>query len=818
MAAPAAAALAPPYQSASCPTGEPYKLGNRRLYFLSILSGIRLLKAERIASSLIYITEINAACQARKEPEHTLACARSEKGAYRAEQSANTIMNTLHTTALNEFLTGTVERITFHSEESGFCVLRVKVRGQRDLITVIGNTATVTPGEYIEGHGEWVNNRVHGLQFKAKRLRVIPPSTLEGIEKYLGSGIVKGIGPHFAKKLVQAFGEKVFEIIEHESDRLLELEGIGPKRQERVTQAWSEQKIVREIMVFLQSHGMGSARAVRIYKTYGEQAIERVRENPYRLALDIHGIGFKSADIIAQRLGIPPDSLLRAQAGVRHVLQEFATEGHCAMEHERLVQTTHQLLEIPIPIIEHAIEHEIKKERLIPETILDKPCLFLTPLYRAEVGVATHVRRLLHGHPPWGQVDIAKALPWVEKKTGLQLSESQRRAIAQAINSKVTIITGGPGVGKTTVLNSILRIVRAKGATVLLGAPTGRAAKRLTEATGLNAKTIHRLLEFDPHSFNFKHHAANPLKAALVVIDEVSMVDVILMNQLLQAIPSHAACLLVGDRDQLPSVGPGQVLADIIASERIATLQLTEIFRQAANSRIIVNAHRINQGKMPENLRDPAILHDFYFIPATTPESIQAKLLELVTTRIPRRFGFDPIQDIQVLTPMNRGTLGARALNIALQQQLNFPAEPPVSRFGWTFASGDKVIQTVNNYDKEIFNGDIGRITRLELEEGVVCINFDGRELTYELGELDEVALAYAISVHKSQGSEYPAVVIPLAMQHYTLLQRNLLYTGVTRGKQLVIIVGQSKALAIAIKSVNATQRITQLASRLAAC
>lgn len=722
----------------------------------------------------------------------------------------------LHSETPPEFLTGAVERVTFHSEENGFCVLRIKVRGERDLITVVGNTPTVTPGEYVECHGEWVNDRTHGLQFKAKHLRVIPPSTLEGIEKYLGSGMVKGIGPHFAKKLVQAFGEQVFEVIEHESERLTELDGIGPKRKEQVIQAWAEQRVIRAIMVFLQSHGVGSARAVRIYKTYGDQAIERVRENPYRLALDIHGIGFKTADRIAQRLGIPADSLIRAQAGVRHVLQEFANEGHCAMEQGRLVETASQLLEIPAPIIEQAITQEVAEGQLIAEIIAGKPCLFLAPLYRSEIGVAKHLQRLLRGVPPWGQINADKAIPWVEAKTGLLLSPSQRVALIQTINNKITVITGGPGVGKTTVVNSILRIVRAKHTQVLLGAPTGRAAKRLAESTGLEAKTIHRLLEFDPHAMGFKHHAANPLQADLIVIDEVSMVDVGLMNQLLQAIPNHAACILIGDKDQLPSVGPGQILADIIASQKISTVHLSEVFRQAASSKIVVNAHRINQGKMPEKANEAAILSDFYFIPTKSPETIQDRVLELVTSRIPKRFGLDSTRDIQVLTPMNRGSLGARALNGLLQQQLNGQSQPKINRFGWSFAPGDKVIQTVNNYDKEVFNGDIGRITRIALEEGLVHIDFDGREIEYELGELDEIALAYATSVHKSQGSEYPAVVIPLAIQHYTLLQRNLLYTGITRGKRLVVLVGQPKALAIAVKRINSTARLTHLSARLA--
>jgi len=711
-----------------------------------------------------------------------------------------------------EHLQGAVERVTFHSLESGFCVLRVKVRGQRELVTVIGTAATITPGEYVECTGTWTNNRLHGLQFKTQHLRVVPPTTLEGIEKYLGSGMVKGIGPHFARKLVRAFGDQVFAIIEQEPDRLLELEGIGAKRKEYVTQAWSEQKVVREIMVFLQSHGVGTARAVRIYKTYGERAVELVQENPYRLALDVHGIGFKSADAIARRLGIPGDAPMRAQAGVRHVLQEVAGDGHCAAYREELVASAVQLLEIPAPVIEQAVEDELAEENLAAELIQKKPALFLTPLYRSERGIAEHIARLA-GEPRWGPIDAARALPWVEKTTGLRLSESQREAVTRAVNRKVTVITGGPGVGKTTVVNSILRILRAKGVQVLLCAPTGRAAKRLSESTGFEAKTIHRLLEFDPRMMGFKRSQSAPLDGELIVVDEVSMVDAVLMNQLLRAVPDHCAVLLVGDVDQLPSVGPGAVLADMIGSGALPVVRLTEIFRQAASSKIIVNAHRINQGQMPEG--SGTAESDFYFIPSDTPEDIHGKLLQVVTERIPERFGLDPIDDIQVLTPMNRGGLGARSLNVELQQRLNAGAEPRITRFGWTYAPGDKVIQTVNNYDKEVFNGDIGRITRIDEEAGLICIDHDGRQVEYETGELDEVSLAYATTVHKSQGSEYPAVVIPLAMQHYMLLERNLLYTAVTRGKKLVVVIGQTKALAMAVRRLGSVRRLTNLRHRL---
>ncbi len=708
-----------------------------------------------------------------------------------------------------------MERVTFHSEDSGFCVLRVKVRAHQDLATVVGTAAIVHAGEQVACEGSWVNDRTHGLQFKARSMRVIPPSTLEGIEKYLSSGMVRGIGPHFARKLVHSFGQEVFDVIEHTPERLTELEGIGAKRRQRITAAWAEQKVVRDIMVFLQSHGVGTARAVRIFKTYGDQSVERIRENPYRLALDIHGIGFHTADIVARQLGIAADSPARAQAGVRHVLQELSGAGHCAGRLTELAESTAGLLEIAPTVTERAIELEVAEGNLIREPIDGQTCVFLRPLHQAETGVAAHLRRLQQGDAPWGEIDTAMAIPWVEAKTGLSLSSSQQEAVARAVSNKVTVITGGPGMGKTTVVNSILRIVRAKSTRVLPCAPTGRAAKRLTESVGMEARTIHRLLEFDPKSFDFKRNALHPLEADLVVIDEVSMVDVVLMNKLLRAVPDQAAVLMVGDVDQLPSVGPGAVLSDVIDSRAVLTVRLTEIFRQAASSRIVVNAHRINRGEMPERPEEGEATSDFYFISADSPESVHGKLLHLITERIPKRFGLDPVRDIQVLTPMNRGGLGARALNMELQERLNPGSEPRVTRFGWTYAPGDKIIQTANNYDKDVFNGDIGRITRVDSEQGLIHIDYDGREVEYELGELDEVSLAYATTVHKSQGSEYPAVLIPLATQHYMLLQRNLLYTAVTRGKRLVVIVAEPKALAMAVKNVRSTRRLTNLRGRL---
>ena len=694
---------------------------------------------------------------------------------------------------------GTVERVTFHSEETGFCVLRVNAARRREPVTVVGTAVTVGPGEFVEATGAWVNDRRHGLQFRAEHLRVVPPSTLEGIEKYLGSGMIRGIGPHFAAQLVHAFGAEVFEVIENDPERLRELPGIGPKRQSQVVAAWAEQKAVREIMVFLQSHGVGSARAVRIYRLYGDQAMDRVRENPYRLALDVRGIGFRTADAIAQSLGFDSDSIPRARAGIRHVLQELAGEGHCAGERGALVEATAGLLEVDAEIVERALARELAEEELVDESRDGDSWVFLPALHRSERGAAGHLGRLLgagRGRPPWGDIDPEKAIPWAEQRVGFELSGSQRAAVACAIRERVTVITGGPGVGKTTIVNAVLRIVRAKGVRARLCAPTGRAAKRLAESTGLEASTIHRLLEFDPATGGFRHGLDQPLDTDLVVVDEVSMVDIVLANQLFRAIPEHAALLLVGDVDQLPSVGPGSVLADIIGSERVPTVRLTEIFRQAESSRIVVNAHRINRGESPEYPQPPnrdegssggestetargnAAASDFYVIPVRDAEEARDRLLQVVTERIPRRFGFDPMTDLQVLTPGRRGGLGATALNAELQSLLNPGSPARVNRYGTTYARGDKVLQTVNDYQKEVFNGDIGRIVAVDPEEQTVTVDFEGRPVPYEFSELDELSLAYAITVHKSQGSEFPAVVIPLTTQHYMLLERNLVYTG----------------------------------------
>jgi len=714
-----------------------------------------------------------------------------------------------------ESLGGIIDRVIYHNEANGFSVLRLRLPHRAEPGVVVGNAALVRAGDHVECRGQWVNDRVRGMQFKAQSIEVVPPTTLDGIERYLCSGMVPGIGPHLARLLIETFRERVFDVIEREPERLSEVPGIGAKRRAQILASWADQRAVRDIMVFLQSHGIGPGRAVRIYKTYGPSAIARVRENPYRLARDVEGIGFKIADELARQLGIAPDSPMRARAAVHHVLQELASGGHCAALRAVLVTQTSALLGVDANVVETALQGEIDNGALVLDRLRGEPVVYLRRLYEAEQGVARHLQRLVRGEAPWHPIDVEAALPWVAQRTGLTLSPSQQEAVRAVVAAKVAVITGGPGVGKTTIVNTILRIVRAKGAQVVLCAPTGRAAKRLSESTGLEAKTIHRLLEFDPSNMDFSRGADEPLDADLVVVDESSMVDIVLMKALLEAVPDGAGLLLVGDVDQLPSVGPGSVLADIIASQCITTARLTEIFRQAASSRIIVNAHRINHGEMPLDA-DPGDTHcDFYFLPAETPQETHTKLMQVVTERIPQRFALHPLRDVQVLTPMNKGGLGTRSLNVDLQAALNKLGGPRLERFGSQFGLGDKVIQTVNNYDKEVFNGDIGFIEFIDPQEGKLRVNFDGRGVEYALLDLDELALAYATTIHKSQGSEYPAVVIPLSTQHYTMLERNLLYTAVTRGKRLVVIIGQPKALRIAVGTVRAAARLSNLVQRL---
>ncbi|MCU4162250.1 ATP-dependent RecD-like DNA helicase [Acidiphilium sp. AL] len=705
---------------------------------------------------------------------------------------------------------GLVERVTFHNAETGFCVLRVKARGHRDLLTIVGHAAAIAAGEWITASGDWVNDRTHGPQFKAQFLKTSAPTSREGIERYLGSGMIRGIGPVYAKKLVHAFGEAVFDIIEGSPERLRDVAGIGAVRARRIAEAWAAQKVIREIMVFLHSNGVGTARAVRIYKTYGADAVQVMSENPYRLARDIRGIGFRTADAIAMRLGIETTAMIRVRAGIGYALTEAMDDGHCGLPRGELRTLAAALLEVPGDLVETGLGLELDDANVIADRVGDTECVFLAGLYRAEQGIAARIRAIRHGPPPWPAIDSDKALPWVARRIGLDLAESQRAAVRGALVSKLLVITGGPGVGKTTIVRAILRILAAKGVNLLLCAPTGRAAKRMSEATGFEAKTIHRLLEVDPSGGGFRRGDDHPLDCDLLVIDETSMVDVPLMHALLKAVPDQAALLIVGDIDQLPSVGPGQVLADFIRSDAMPVVRLTEIFRQAAASRIIINAHRINRGEMPD-LDRPDPQSDFYFVPAADPETAISRIVDLVRSHIPRRFQLDPVRDIQVLCPMARGGVGARALNIELQKALNPAGDNKIEKFGWTFAPGDKIMQIENDYDREVYNGDIGYIATIDPDEGELVAHFDGRAVSYGFGDLDAVVPAYAATIHKSQGSEYPAVVIPLMTQHYMMLQRNLLYTGITRGKQLVVLVGQRKALAIAVRNVAGRRRWSKL-------
>jgi exodeoxyribonuclease V alpha subunit len=703
-------------------------------------------------------------------------------------------------------LEGVLERIVFFNEENSFTVARLQVSGKHDLVTIVGALSLPTPGETLRLRGQWVVDRKFGQQFRVESCLSVLPATIVGIRKYLGSGLVKGIGPIMARRIVDKFRLETFDIIEDSPERLREAEGIGPIRTERITRAWQEQKEIREVMVFLQGHEVSPAYAVKIFKAYGDKAISVVKENPYRLALDISGIGFKTADKIARSMGIDPSSQIRAEAGIIHVLSELVDDGHVYYPYKELKEKAAELLEVDQTILEIALTTLAQQDRVLIEESQEVRAVYLTPLYVAEVNVAKRLKTLIESPKQLLPIDMEKAIDWVQGANHIDLAETQKQALRKAIAGKVLVLTGGPGTGKTTLVNSLVRILEKKGQRIVLASPTGRAAKRLSEVTGREAKTIHRLLEYSPAEGGFKRNEDNPMDADLVVIDEASMVDILLMNHLLKAIPVTATLVLVGDVDQLPSVGPGNVLKDIIASGCVETVILTEIFRQAQESLIIVNAHRVNRGEFPQLKPQQGQRPDFYYIEKNTPEEC--------IKRLPGAFQLSPLDDIQVMTPMHRGTVGVANLNAELQALLN-PEGKVIARGGRLFRTNDKVMQIRNNYEKEVFNGDIGRLVGIDLEEQRVQAKFEDRVIDYELSDLDDLVLAYAISIHKSQGAEYPAVVVPLLSQHYIMLQRNLLYTAITRAKRLVVLVGSKSAIAMAVRNNKVQNRYTNLAARL---
>jgi exodeoxyribonuclease V alpha subunit len=717
---------------------------------------------------------------------------------------------------------GQIERITYHNEENSYTIAKMKIGGRQDLVTAVGNLLSVSAGEVLKLKGEWHNHPKFGEQFKIISYESVVPATVKGIEKYLGSGLIKGIGPVMAKRLVTKFGLETLNVIETETRRLCEVEGIGDKRIGMIKKAWDDQKEIRDIMVFLQGHGVSPAYAAKIYKKYAKESVAVVQQNPYKLATDIFGIGFITADKIAENLGISKESQIRAEAGILYVLHQLSDEGHVYYPYELLIDECKKILGVERDTIVKAFgkisfEKKIVIEDLNKEDIKENnKAVYLAKFHVCEVGVAARLQELMRFPKKLKAFDREKALEWVQGELKIQLAKNQKQAVKEAIEKKVMVVTGGPGTGKTTIINSIIKICGRLGQRVLLSAPTGRAAKRMAEATGHESKTIHRLLEFSPKEGGFKRDENNPLDADLIVIDETSMVDTVLMYQFLKAVPKDATLILVGDVDQLPSVGAGIVLKDIIDSGSIPTVMLNEIFRQAKESLIIVNAHRVNNGQMPIIEGSGDSLQDFYFFIIEEPEKVAEKIIELCKEKIPQKFGYRSIDDIQVLTPMHRGLVGASNLNTELQKHLNSSTDELV-RGGRVLKGGDKVMQIRNNYDKEVFNGDIGRISKIDREEQEIIVNYDGRMVSYEYSELDEIVLAYAVSVHKSQGSEYPVVVMPILTQHYMLLQRNLLYTGITRGKKLVVLVGTNKAVAIAIRNNKPQKRYTLLRERLQA-
>ena len=698
-----------------------------------------------------------------------------------------------------------VERITYQNPENGYSVLKVKVKGYNDLVTLVGNLLEVPVGSVLLCRGEWKVDKRYGSQFVAATWEETMPATVYGIEKYLGSGLVKGIGPRFARAIVQRFGTETIDIIETEIERLYEVPNIGRKRVAKIRESWEKQKDIKNVMLFLQGYGVSTAYAAKIYREYGKESIDKVRENPYRLADDIWGIGFKTADGIAAKMGYEKEDPRRCRSGILYTLGQLSDEGHVYAGEEQLVKAAGQLLEAGETAIRDTLAGMLQAEDLI----LDKDAIYLPPFYHAECGTSRRLRDLAEstGRSLFDGLFDPSSLT---AETGIEYDEVQLAAIRQAVTSKVMVLTGGPGTGKTTTTQGIIAALKKAGLRVLLAAPTGRAAKRMSEATGMEAKTIHRLLEYNPQD-GYKRNDENPLEGDALIVDECSMIDILLMNNLLKAVPVGMRLVFVGDIDQLPSVGAGNVLRDIIDSQRIPVVRLVRIFRQAQKSRIVMNAHAINQGRFPDtsNGRDT----DFFFMREDDPERAAETIVRLVKERLPRAYRESPDR-IQVLTPMQRGVVGAANLNLLLQQALN-PSGPSLNRGGYTYRQGDRVMQQRNNYDKDVFNGDLGYIREVDTEERTLKVDFDGKWIEYDITELDELTLAYATTIHKAQGSEYPIVVMPVLMTHFVMLQRNLIYTGITRAKKICVLLGAAKALAYAVRNVSVLKRNTRLKERL---
>lgn len=698
-----------------------------------------------------------------------------------------------------------VERITYQNPENGYSVMRVKVKGYDELLTLVGNLLEVPAGSVLLCEGDWKVDKRYGSQFVAQTWEEVMPATLYGIEKYLGSGLVKGVGPKFAQLIVNRFGLDTIEIIETDIKRLYEVPGIGQKRVEKIAESWEKQKDIKNVMLFLQGYGVSTAYAAKIYRQYGKESIDTVKTNPYKLADDIWGIGFKTADTIASKMGYEKNDLRRLKSGVTYTLSHMAEEGNVYAEEEQLVKSAIELLDADEAPVRQAISEMLQSEDLIA----DAEAIYMPPFYYAEVGTANRLNKLLDC-VEGSLFNIIPDISVISKQTGVEYDEVQAEAIREAVSSKVMVLTGGPGTGKTTTTQGIIAALKAMGLRILLAAPTGRAAKRMSEATGMEAKTIHRLLEYNPKD-GYKRNDDNPLEGDALIVDECSMIDLLLMNNLMKAIPAGMRLVLVGDIDQLPSVGAGNVLRDIIDSKRIPVIRLTRIFRQAQESRIVMSAHAINKGVFPDTSNGKNT--DFFFIQQEDPEQAVDTIVKLVKERLPNAYK-RPISDIQVLTPMQRGVVGAANLNMALQTVLN-PGQVSLNRSGYSFRQGDRVMQLRNNYDKEVFNGDLGYIERVDMEDRTLFVCFDGRTVEYDVSELDELTLAYATTIHKSQGSEYPIVVMPVLMTHYVMLQRNLIYTGITRAKKICVLVGTKKALSFAIRNLSVLKRNTKLKERL---